>query len=84
MIQTSSFFRILLLACGVGSTIRAAADPAAPGGMPLPPFTHQEPADWLNSAPLSVEQLRGSVVLIDFWALDCWNCDRTIPWLNEL
>ncbi len=38
---------------------------------------------WLNSAPLSLKQLRGSVVLIDFWDYTCVNCLRTLPYLKE-
>lgn len=34
---------------------------------------------WINSAPLSMEQLRGKPVLIDFWTYSCVNCIRTIP-----
>jgi cytochrome c biogenesis protein CcdA/thiol-disulfide isomerase/thioredoxin len=37
---------------------------------------------WLNSPPLSVEQLRGKVVLIDFWTYSCINCLRTLPYLK--
>ncbi|MCA1368566.1 cytochrome c biogenesis protein DipZ [Bradyrhizobium sp. BRP14] len=39
-------------------------------------------ADWLNSAPLTVEQLRGKVVLVDFWTYSCINCIRTIPYVR--
>ncbi len=34
---------------------------------------------WLNSPPLRIEQLRGKVVLIDFWTYSCINCLRTLP-----
>ncbi len=34
---------------------------------------------WLNSAPLRMAQLRGKVVLIDFWTYSCVNCVREIP-----
>src|SRR5262249_35854440 len=34
---------------------------------------------WLNSQPLRIEQLRGKVVLIDFWTYSCINCLRTLP-----
>jgi len=34
---------------------------------------------WLNSPPLTVESLRGKVVLIDFWTYSCINCLRAIP-----
>jgi cytochrome c biogenesis protein CcdA/thiol-disulfide isomerase/thioredoxin len=35
---------------------------------------------WLNSPPLSAEQLRGKVVLIDFWTYSCINCLRALPY----
>lgn len=37
---------------------------------------------WLNSAPLASEQLRGKVVLIDFWTYSCINCIRTFPYVH--
>ena len=33
---------------------------------------------WLNSEPLTLEELRGKVVLIDFWTYSCVNCIRTL------
>ncbi|CAN7421669.1 cytochrome c biogenesis protein DipZ [Rhizobium leguminosarum] len=38
--------------------------------------------EWLNSAPLTTEQLRGKVVLVDFWTYSCINCIRTIPYVR--
>lgn len=38
---------------------------------------------WLNSEPLSLERLRGKVVLIDFWTYSCINCQRTLPYLKN-
>ena len=38
--------------------------------------------DWINSAPLSAEGLRGKVVLVDFWTYSCINCLRTLPYLK--
>jgi cytochrome c biogenesis protein CcdA/thiol-disulfide isomerase/thioredoxin len=35
--------------------------------------------EWVNSKPLSLQQLRGKVVLIDFWTYSCINCLRTLP-----
>ena len=49
-----------------------------------PEFTHQEAGDWINSEPLAMAELRGQVMLIDFWTFDCWNCYRSFPWLNDL
>jgi len=37
---------------------------------------------WLNSPPLSMRQLRGQTVLIDFWDYTCVNCIRTLPYLQ--
>ena len=38
---------------------------------------------WINSEPLKLEQLRGKVVLIEFWALDCPYCAQAMPHLKE-
>lgn len=38
---------------------------------------------WLNSPPLTLRQLRGSVVLVDFWDFTCVNCIRTLPYIVE-
>ncbi len=34
---------------------------------------------WFNSKPLTMEKLRGKVVLVDFWTYSCINCLRTLP-----
>ncbi len=38
--------------------------------------------DWINTKPLVLSQLRGKVVLIDFWTYSCINCLRTLPHLK--
>ena len=38
---------------------------------------------WINSEPLSMADLRGKVVLVDFWTYTCINCIRTFPHLKE-
>jgi thiol-disulfide isomerase/thioredoxin len=43
-----------------------------------------DPADWLNSSPLTLDALHGKVVLVDFWAFECWNCYRSFPWLKAM
>lgn len=53
-------------------------------GQPAPDFTHTDPASWLNSDPLTLQQLKGYVLLIDFWTFDCWNCYRSFPWLHSV
>ncbi len=37
---------------------------------------------WINSPPLTAEQLKGKVVLIDFWTYSCINCLRTLPYIR--
>jgi thiol-disulfide isomerase/thioredoxin len=39
---------------------------------------------WFNSAPLSITDLRGKVVLIDFWTYGCYNCVNTLPHVTRL
>ena len=40
-------------------------------------------SEWLNSEPLMMAELRGDVVLIDFWTYTCVNCIRTMPYLRD-
>ncbi len=40
-------------------------------------------AAWINSDPLTIGELRGKVVLIDFWTYSCINCIRTLPHLSR-
>ncbi len=39
---------------------------------------------WLNSNPLTMKDLMGKVVLLDFWTFDCVNCIRTLPHVRQL
>ena len=48
---------------------------------PAPEFTGID--NWLNSPPLSMQQLRGKVVLVDFWTYTCINCIRTLPYVKS-
>ena len=62
-----------------------AMQPALPATTrPAPEFTHQGEQDWINSKPVTIESLRGHVVLVDFWTFECWNCYRSFPWLNSV
>src|SRR3989338_2253577 len=40
-------------------------------------------ATWINSEPLTLEELKGKVVLVDFWTYSCINCIRTLPYLKD-
>jgi thiol-disulfide isomerase/thioredoxin len=38
--------------------------------------------DWINSAPLQLNDLHGRVVLIEFWTFGCYNCRNTLPFIK--
>jgi len=74
---------VALLALGATALIPADGGTLA-HPRPLPAFTHAERESWINSAPLTRAGLRGSVVVVDVWAFECWNCYRSFPWLNAV
>ena len=39
--------------------------------------------DWINSEPLKLENLRGRVVLVEFWTFGCINCRNTLPFVKS-
>ncbi|HSS41128.1 MAG TPA: cytochrome c biogenesis protein DipZ [Solirubrobacterales bacterium] len=70
---------------GIGSS--AAAEDQSGGRLPVlgkaPEFADTE--QWFNTPgdrPLPLRQLRGRVVLIDFWTYTCINCIRTLPYVK--
>lgn len=38
---------------------------------------------WFNSAPLKSADLRGKVVLVEFWTFDCYNCKNVEPYVKQ-
>ncbi|MFZ1086810.1 MAG: thioredoxin family protein [Terracidiphilus sp.] len=50
------------------------------GSSPLPGLSGA--TGWINSSPLTAEELKGKVVLVDFWAYSCINCLRSLPYLQ--
>jgi thiol-disulfide isomerase/thioredoxin len=50
-------------------------------GSLLPEF--QGIQQWLNSSPLTRQDLQGSVALIQFWTFGCINCQRTLPYITN-
>ena len=81
----------MLLVCGAAVFSVALSSPDFHVGLSsshtdrkAPEFTHESADEWINSQPLRLADLRGKVVLIDFWTFDCWNCYRSFPWLKEI
>ncbi|SQC87841.1 cytochrome c biogenesis protein/redoxin [Klebsiella pneumoniae] len=38
---------------------------------------------WINSPALTLERLKGKVVLVDFWTRECINCQHTLPYVRD-
>ncbi|WP_133139836.1 cytochrome c biogenesis protein CcdA [Legionella genomosp. 1] len=38
---------------------------------------------WINSPAVTLESLKGKVVLVDFWTYSCINCIRTLPYIEN-
>jgi len=82
---------MLAAACGADSTPTSSVTaeptvdtPAGVGGKVgnfAPEFEGN--ASWINSEPLVMSDLRGKVVLVDFWTYTCVNCIRTFPYLVD-
>ncbi|NPT56891.1 cytochrome c biogenesis protein DipZ [Paraburkholderia elongata] len=71
----------------VDSGAMTRASQGAPGGAAALPVEGVLPTlngavQWLNSPPLTVQDLRGKVVLVDFWTYSCINCLRSLPYVK--
>ena len=71
---------------GLGGSQQTEAKVGAGGRLDLPVEGRLPSLDqlgpWINSAELKPEQLKGKVVLIDFWTYSCINCIRSIPYVR--
>ncbi|MBV8636653.1 MAG: redoxin family protein [Candidatus Eremiobacteraeota bacterium] len=63
------------------SLVLAALLCALTSGSSMPAFDGA--TQWIGTPPLSPAQLRGKIVLVDFWEYTCLNCLRTLPYLRE-
>lgn len=41
------------------------------------------PGPWFNSSPLSLAELKGKVVLVEFWTFGCHNCRNVEPYVKQ-
>jgi thiol-disulfide isomerase/thioredoxin len=57
--------------------------PAKTAGVNAPEFPVYGAERWINSPPLAMKELRGKVVVVDFWEYTCINCLRTLPYVTE-
>ena len=83
--QTASLETSLAKKLGLGGS--EATEAKVVGGRLYLPVEGELPSldalgPWINSAGLTREQLRGKVVLIDFWTYSCINCIRSIPYVR--
>ncbi len=76
---------LLLLLTGVTPALGQEADSSYAGSPQYPAPTFPYGLDWLNvPAPLNWSDLRGKIVLLDFWTYGCINCIHMIPVLERL
>jgi thiol-disulfide isomerase/thioredoxin len=70
-------------AVGAAKVADSAEDLLIPSknAQPAPEFSKGE---WINSAPLNLAEMRGQVVVVDFWTFGCYNCRNTLPALKHL
>ncbi len=80
-IKLLAFF--VVLAGVIGSIIYLEGFPGGALDVTSSPYEFVAIEGWLNSDPLTMESLRGKVVLVDFWTYSCINCIRTFPYLNS-
>ena len=76
--------RALLLALvgGLIAMAGAAAQKLPDEGVKIEAPPLPQGLKWHNSAPLTMQELKGKVVLLDFWEYTCINCIRTFPYLK--
>ena len=80
------FVLALLVAAGLNASTllgRAADKDEERPAIPAPDF--EGGAGWLNTAsPIRIKDLKGKIVLLDFWTFCCINCIHTLPDLKKL
>jgi thiol-disulfide isomerase/thioredoxin len=67
-----------------GDTLAAAEPPSIGATAPVAAPDFAGLGTWFNSAPLKLADLRGKVVLVNFWTYGCVNCVNTLPHVTAL
>jgi cytochrome c biogenesis protein CcdA/thiol-disulfide isomerase/thioredoxin len=67
---------------GAFESTPAAAAPAAPAAPLSGPLGALAGAPWLTARTLGPDELRGKVVLVNFWTYSCINCLRALPYVR--
>ena len=80
--QTFGFELGLARLLGVSDDMPRTTGADLPDEGPLPPL--EGATGWLNGRPLTAADLKGKVVLVDFWTYSCINCIRAIPHIRAL
>ena len=80
--QTFGFELGLAKLLGVGDDMPRTTGADLPDEGPLPSLDGA--TGWLNGQPLTAADLKGKVVLVDFWTYSCINCIRAIPHIRAL
>ncbi|MBW4442710.1 MAG: thioredoxin family protein [Plectolyngbya sp. WJT66-NPBG17] len=97
--QLLFYFGLGILGAGAATTLKLGAQRQNSTATRLPTATKPETTtilaaektlpdfqgiqQWLNSDPLSIADLKGNVVLIQFWTFACINCQRTLPHVTQ-
>jgi thiol-disulfide isomerase/thioredoxin len=80
---------IVLALSATGLNASALAEQRDPKRIEVAEVTGQAPNfkginTWLNSPPLNISDLRGKVVMVNFWTYGCYNCVNTLPHVTKL
>jgi cytochrome c biogenesis protein CcdA/thiol-disulfide isomerase/thioredoxin len=76
--QTENIEQSLLQMFNSGAAVNTAVAGSDQGPMP----SIEGAITWLNTTPLTNQELKGKVVLVDFWTYSCINCLRTLPYVK--
>lgn len=64
--------------CGLAMLVAGGAAEARIG-MPAPEIADSV---WLNGAPTKLADLKGKVVMVEFWTFGCYNCRNVEPYIR--